>query len=105
LGRELVFDREFLFISDSVAPLVAVPWFFRARAQVGGVLSERFAWVQRAGAWESLLRESTAGPPSRTPWRILPEGPLRLVVGQGDVVEALLFRGGTADLETWLLEF
>ncbi len=103
--RELVFDREFLFLSVSSDPAIAIPWFFRSRAQVGGVRRDRSVWLQRGETWEALVQESTLGPTSRTPWRLLPEGTVRLIVGEEDRVEALLLRNGPAELETRLVEF
>ncbi|MSR21981.1 MAG: hypothetical protein EXR92_00235 [Gemmatimonadetes bacterium] len=104
-ARELVFDREFLFISIASDPVVAIPWFFRARSQVGGVLRERSAWIQRGGTWEALVQESELGPTSRTPWRILPGENLRLIIGEDDDVEALFLRDGAVELETRLVDF
>jgi hypothetical protein len=104
-SRDLVFDREFLFVSMPGDSLVAIPWFFRSRSQAGGVERERNAWVHRGGTWEALARDRESTPPTRTPWRILPGSTIRLIVGQDDRIETLLFRDGGAEIETHLSTF
>ena len=99
---DLVFDREFLFLSSDADSLVVVPWFFRARATPAGVQREQTAWLFRAGDWEVLSQQSRTTPPTRKPWRILPGETIRLIVGPGDRIESLLLRDPPRELETVL---
>lgn len=99
---DLVFDREFLFVSLDSDSLVTVPWFFRARVTPEGVRREQSAWLSRRGSWEILGQESRTTEPTRAPWRILPGPLIRLIVGPGDRVESLLLRAPPRELETGL---
>ena len=99
---ELVFDREFLFLSLEADSLVIVPWFFRASVTPDGVHREQTAWLSPGGEWELLGQEIRDTPPTRSPWRILPGTTIRLIVGPDDRVESLLLRDPPRELETVL---
>ena len=99
---ELVFDREFLFLSLEADSLVIVPWFFRASVTPDGVHREQTAWLSRGGEWELLGQEIRDTPPTRSPWRILPGTTIRLIMGPDDRVESLLLRDPPREMETVL---
>lgn len=72
--------------------MLVVPIFFRARTTPEGVHRTIRGRVGRGATWESFAEEEWLGPPSRTPWRLVPRGPVRLVVGEGGAVETVIFR-------------
>ncbi len=99
---QLVFDREFLFLSLEADSLVIVPWFFRASVDPEGVHREQAAWLSQATEWEVIAQETMDTPPTRSPWRIIPGERIRLIVGPDDRVESLLLRDPPRELETVL---
>jgi hypothetical protein len=104
-GPEQVFDREVLFVSMGADSTVHVPWFFRNRSTPGTIRREQEAWLSRDGSWEVLSQETTEGPAARVPWRILPGEKIRLLVGEDDRLEALVFRDPPREVETRFGEF
>ncbi|MFP3947506.1 MAG: hypothetical protein ACLFWG_02150 [Longimicrobiales bacterium] len=72
--------------------MLVVPIFFLARTTREGVLRSIRGRVGRGASWEPFAEEEWLGPASRTPWRIVPRGPVRLVVGDGGALETVIFR-------------
>lgn len=101
---EQVYDREFIFLSPPADSAVFLPWFFRARTFAGGVHRETTSWIVRAGSWEELAQETSDTPTIRAPSTIFPTPRVRLVAGQDNQIEALLFRDPPREVETQLLE-
>ena len=99
---ELVYDREFIFLSEGADTLVVVPWFFRTRVTQEGLRHEQIAWLSQAGNWEVLGEQIVDTPPTRSPWRLLPGATIRLIVGPDDRVESLVLRDPPRELETVL---
>jgi len=83
--------RALTFVSLASDSITILPWSFRATITDEGTLRHRSASLGRGGTWEPLLADTLVTPLSRFPWRILPGGPVRLVVGPGDAVLSLLF--------------
>lgn len=79
--------------------MLVVPIFFRARTTPDGVLRTIRGRVGRGATWESFAEEEWLAPRSRTPWRIVPRGPVRLVVGDGGALETVIFRDPPRVLE------
>lgn len=75
--------------SDTV---LVVPLFFTTRTVEQGIEREIRGWVGRGESWESFAEGPWRASPSRTPWRIVPRGPVRLVVGRGGALETVVFR-------------
>lgn len=96
-----VYERWLVFTaSDSgEGSTLVAPFFFTARTVPDGVERSVRGWLNRDDAWEVVVRERWSTPPSRAPWRILPRGPLRLVVGQQDAVQTLIYGAGSRTLE------
>ena len=94
-----VYERAVVFVTSVGDSTLIVPWIFNARTKPGGVDRVARAWLSRGGAWEEFLQESWETPPTRVPWRLHPRGQLRLVVGEGESLEALLFEEGPRRLE------
>jgi hypothetical protein len=115
------YEREIVFTSTQGDSTFMIPWLFRSRTRTatgtaaasdaqagagtagtgsgGGVQREARALLSRGGAWEPFFHERWEGPPTRTPWRIIPRPPLRLVVGENDALDRLIFRDGARELE------
>lgn len=79
--------------------VLVVPLFFTARTGREGIDREIRGWVGRGESWESFADESWSAPPSRAPWRIVPRGAVRLVVGRGGALESVVFRDPPRILE------
>ncbi len=97
VGR--VYERRFVFTSPEPDSTVVVPFFFSARTVPGGVQRSVSGWLARGEEWDPFVEERWETPPSRAPWRILPRGPLRLIVGQEDAVEAIVYDADPRRLE------
>lgn len=89
--RPAVYDRELLFVGEMADTLLAAVLDFSAIVD-STIVRSAHAWLGRNGAWESFLETSWEMQPMRDPWRIVPHGSLRLVVGQAGEIEALLYR-------------
>ena len=94
-----VYERAVVFTTSVGDSTLIVPWLFGARTRPGGVTRTARAWLARGGEWEPFFQESWETPPTRVPWRLHPRGGLRLVVGEGEALEALLFEEGRRRLE------
>jgi hypothetical protein len=99
-----LYERNFLFLGWEADTAVMVPWFLNARTSQDSVTRTARAWLGRGGAWELFFEEAWKTPRTPEPWRLLPHGPMRLVVGEGDVVERVLFDEGPRQLELVLEE-
>ncbi len=93
------YERAVVFLTAVGDSTLIVPWLFNSRTRPGGVDRIARAWLSRGGVWEAFLLESWETPPTRVPWRLHPRGRLRLVVGEGESLEALLFEEGPRRLE------
>jgi hypothetical protein len=81
---------------------LVVPWLLEASVEPGGVERRARGWLLRAGEWEPVLDERWQTPPTDAPWRILPHGPLRLIVGTDDALERMAYAEGERRLEIGL---
>lgn len=86
------YERIFAFASIDSDTTLLVPIFFTSRSVPGGVVRRIRGWLGRAGTWELFVDERWRTPPSRTAWRLLPRGPVRLVVGEDDAVENIIYQ-------------
>jgi hypothetical protein len=93
------YERHVMFLGSRSDTTVLVPWSFTSRTTAGGVQREVRGWLYRGEGWESVFGEGWESPPSRVPWRILPRGPVRLIVGRQDALEAILYQGGARSME------
>jgi hypothetical protein len=94
-----VFERGVVFIGSAGDSTLTVPWLFTAYTRPGGVDRRARAWLARGGTWEPFVDESWATAPTRVPWRLHPHARLRLVVGEGERLEGLMFAEGSRRLE------
>jgi hypothetical protein len=94
-----LFERSVVFVGTVGDSTLIVPWLFTARTRPGGVERSARAWLERGGQWEPFFEESWQTEPTRVPRRLHPRGALRLVMAQGEALEAVVFEGGPRRLE------
>lgn len=94
-----VHGRNVVFLATRGDSTLVVPWIFTARTRPGRVDRRARAWLDRAGSWDAFFEEAWGTPPTRAPWRLLPRGPLRLVVGDDDALQGIIYREGGRNLE------
>ncbi|HSW28422.1 MAG TPA: hypothetical protein VLH75_02910 [Longimicrobiales bacterium] len=97
--RGRIYERNLVFMSLSEDSSFVVPWLMSSQTRPGSVHRSARGLVARSGTWEEFHDDTWDTPPTRTPWRILPQGSLRLLVGEGDAVEAVIFSQGQRQLE------
>lgn len=93
------FERNFVFVSQADDSVFLVPWLMETAASPDTVFREARAWLARGGIWEMFYAESWGAAASRAPSRVLPHGGLKLLVREGDAVDALVFEEGPRGLE------
>ncbi len=98
------YERHIVFLTSEGDSTLLVPWSFTARTRPDGVDREVRGWLARSDTWDPFLSERWEGPPNAAPWRLLPHGPVRLVVGFGDALETIIFQEGARKLEVNLGE-
>lgn len=98
------YERHIVFVTVQGDSTLLVPWSFTARTQPEGVDREVRGWLARSSTWDPFLQDFWEGPPNSAPRRILPQGPVRLVVGMEDALETIIFQEGGRNLEVNLGE-
>ncbi len=93
------YERTIVFLTAQGDSTLLVPWSFSARTRADGVDREIRGWLARSDTWEAFLTEQWETPPSRSAWRILPRGSVRLVIGLGEALEGIIFQDGVRSLE------
>lgn len=96
------YERHIVFLTAQGDSTLVVPWSFSARTKPGGVDRSVRGWLARSDSWDPFVEEVWESPPTRVPWRILPRGPARIIVGSGDAVERIFFEEGPRRLEVIL---
>lgn len=97
--RGRAYERNLVFMALAGDSAFVVPWLVSGQTQPGGVRRTARGLLARGGSWEEFYDETWESQPTRTPWRILPHGNLRLLVGEGDAVEGVIFSQGPRQLE------
>ncbi len=92
------YRRTVVFMETSPDSSLFVPWDFVNRVEAEGIRRSTRGWLGRAGEWRMFVEEDWTTEPTRAPWRIVPRGSARLVVGLGDALAELYFREGLRDL-------
>lgn len=92
------YRRTIVFMETSRDSSMFVPWDFVNRVEADGIRRSARGWLGRAGEWRMFVEEDWTTELTRAPWRILPRGSARLVVGLDDAVAELYFREGLRDL-------
>jgi hypothetical protein len=94
-----VYERSIVFAAQDSDSTLVVPWVFTNEDLGTSVEREARGWLSRNGSWEAFFHERWSGPATRTPWRLLPMGPLRLVVGADEALEDVVYEEGPRVLE------
>ncbi|NNM31474.1 MAG: hypothetical protein HKO53_00325 [Gemmatimonadetes bacterium] len=92
------YQRTMVFFETGSDTTMFVPWDFENRSQPGGVAHTLRGWLGRGGEWALFAEDEWITAPSRVPWRILPRGPVRLVVESEDAIRTIIYREGLRDL-------
>ncbi len=98
------YERNLVLMTLAGDSAIVVPWLFHTQTAPGGVVREVGAWLSRGDTWESFYFDRWHTESTRAPFRIHARGPLDLVIGTGDALEAVLYQEGSRQLETVLDE-
>lgn len=98
IAPQTVYRRSLVFIDVANETTMFVPWDFENRAGADSVRHALRGWLGRGGEWAQFADEQWVTPLTRTPWRILPRGATRMVMGLDDVLREIYYREGIADL-------
>lgn len=96
------YERSLVFLGGSADSVLVVPWAFHTHRSGTTEMRERGVWLARQNSWERLTYEADTTRTAPAPWRVLPGESIRLVVGEGDRIQSLLFREGGREMETSL---
>ncbi len=97
-----LYERSIVFSTVGTDTAFMVPMLFTAETHADGIARTARGWLRRGSTWDAFHDASWDTPPSRAPWRLLPHGGLRLVVGVEDAITTIVFEEGPRVLE---LEF
>lgn len=99
-----VYQRTIAFVETTSDSALFVLWDFENRIEADGLRRSIQGWLRRAGQWRLFMEDDWVTEPTRAPWRIVPRGPARLVVGFQDALEEIYYREGVRDLSLRLDE-
>ncbi len=89
------YERALAFRTSDADSALAVVWLFEADDfGEAGVRRRGRGLLLRGGAWDDFLEFDEDGFPSESPWRVVPAGALRLVVGTGDRIDNVIYQEG-----------
>ncbi|MEK9501780.1 hypothetical protein WI372_12385 [Gemmatimonadota bacterium DH-20] len=94
-----VYERTVAFLGTGTDSVFGAPWLLSVRTGGETVRRRGRGWFLRGDVWDPFYDEQWETPPMRAPWRPLPHGPLRMVVGEGDALEQLSFVDGGRRLD------
>lgn len=100
--RGRIYERNFVFTTLTGDTTFLVPWLMSAETLPGSVHRRARGALARGVSWDAFYDREFETPPTRTPWRVLPHDALRLLVGEGDAIETVVFDEGQRQLEIWL---
>ena len=103
-GERRRFERALVFATGGSGDGLMVPWVLEAVTRPGGVDRIHRGWLLRDGEWEPFYRNAWSLSPRREPWRILPDGPFRILVGEGGRLDRVVFDGEGRELQLVLDE-
>ena len=93
-----VYQRTVVYVDVSGETTMFMPWDFVNRTEADSIRHMLRGWLGRGGEWASFTDEEWVTPLTRTPWRILPRGATRMVVGMNDVLREILYQEGIRNL-------
>lgn len=92
-------ERHVVFLTPGSDSTLTVHWAWETRLRPGAADREIRGTLARNGTWERFFATSWTGVAGRTPWRILPRRPVRLVMGSGESLERIIYVEGGRNLE------
>jgi len=84
--------REMVFVGRAEGEPLLVPFSFEAIDRGSDVGRQARGWVAHGESWEMFLDEEWEAGPTGSVWRLVPVGPLRVLVGGAAEIEALSYR-------------
>ena len=84
-----IFERSVVFVGTGSDTVFAVPWLWTVRTGRPEVERRARGWLLRGAVWDPFFDETWTTPPFRAPWRPVPHGPLRLMVGPGGALQQI----------------
>ncbi len=85
------FERSFVFLSNRQDSVLSAGWMADAASRPDGVDRISRGVVTLAGTGQVFYRATAVTSPSAVPWRLLPDTAMRILVGESDRVEQLIF--------------
>lgn len=93
------YQRTVVFVDTERDTTVFVSWDFENLTLADSTRRTLRGWVGRGAQWILLADEAWATVPSRrAPWRIVPRGDTRMIVGQDDVLREIYYQAGVRDV-------
>ena len=92
------YRRTVAFVAASRDSSMFVPWEFANRVEPDRILRSTRGWLGRAGEWRLFVEDDWSTETTRSPWRIVPRGSARLIVGMDDALQEIYFQEGVRDL-------
>ena len=97
--RTTTYSERVIFIATKADPIVAAVMRFTTRADgAKGIERTAFGWISAGNGWDRFMAEQWRDTPVLEPGRILPHAELRLLVGAGGSIEALVHDGERGQL-------
>jgi len=91
---ERLYERALVFQAEGVDSALSVTWLVDHELGSGLVDQHARGWLLRGGSWDPFFDSVTTYPATDAPWRVLPVGPMRLVVGERDQIDRIRFAPG-----------
>lgn len=99
-----IYERNVVFASAVGDSAFFVPWMIQTVERPDTMERQAEGWLARGGVWDGFFSERWGGPVLRSPARILPYGGLQLLIGDGDVIDGVVFEDSGRSLEVFLDE-
>lgn len=93
------YERLVAFVGAPRDSTLSVHWAWDSRVRPGEVGREVNGFLSRNGTWEQFLGLEWSTPPSRAPWRILPRRPVRVLMGEAEALQGIVYAEGGRELE------
>ena len=89
---EASYGRHLVFVSGSAEAPRAAVFDFAILLASDSIYRTARVWLGQPEGWTRLFDSEWSDAPMREPWRLVPHGPLRLVVDDAGEIDALLLR-------------